>query len=514
MDSVAETYARDMAYGIMGSTRNSFLSTYQTTSRVRCLYFDGSSGALGENGTMDTQMLFLYGNTTGPPSKHSSADFLWDEYARAQHLCGWLQEKGFNLPRQGIEGIVRMSAGFELIWCNFSSPSLRLVSRLNVSVPLLAYNRTSLMGRSGRMVQGMASTDQRKRDENDLPAPDWKIDWEHEPFVASQKWDWFTSTSRTYSSEDLASSREPSLTLLDAHIVSLYSAEYRHQPIESIENEEEHLSSRSDELSYSDGSSLSRRDVMQLLMRRRSRHRVGNMSPQAVSIFRSDVEKMIAHLVNPDAPEVQEAHRSWTYMSDMIVNTFAKRLMQLQHTLYDGYVKPQRSSTSIKQQVAYLRERVHGLVMPFLDYTLSFETSADTFQQQQQCEKIQASLERCKNQYLPSRVSDKYVTGKGKESSSPSFMGQATEEVMDNICTVLISAGMSIERTWLDHFNGKLQEPHGQQQRMIRVAMQILHDDLEELTAWLGWAPHWMGCDRLCAWDVSIPQTLSLLLFL
>lgn len=37
----------------------------------------------------------------------------------------------------GVEGIVRMNAGFEMIWCNFCSPSIRLLSHLNVTAPLL-----------------------------------------------------------------------------------------------------------------------------------------------------------------------------------------------------------------------------------------------------------------------------------------------------------------------------------------------------------------------------------------
>jgi hypothetical protein len=37
----------------------------------------------------------------------------------------------------GVEGIVRMSAGFEMIWCSFSSPSIRLLSHLNVTALLL-----------------------------------------------------------------------------------------------------------------------------------------------------------------------------------------------------------------------------------------------------------------------------------------------------------------------------------------------------------------------------------------
>ena len=176
---------REMSYGIMGSTRNSFLSTYQITQTAKCLYFDGMSGIVLRNGSMDTQMLFLYGNTTGPPGNHDdAAQVLWDEYGRAQRLCGWLSERGLDSPGQGIEGIVRMQAGWELIWCNFSSPSIRLVSRFNVSVPLLEYNRTSVTVENARAAD-RASSVATSGKPTDLSAPDWDIDWDHEPFVAS-----------------------------------------------------------------------------------------------------------------------------------------------------------------------------------------------------------------------------------------------------------------------------------------------------------------------------------------
>ncbi|KAK0369281.1 hypothetical protein CLIM01_13366, partial [Colletotrichum limetticola] len=58
----------EMAYGIMGSTRQSFMLTYQTTRPVKALYFDGESAALMGLGQLDTQMLHLYGNVSGPGS--------------------------------------------------------------------------------------------------------------------------------------------------------------------------------------------------------------------------------------------------------------------------------------------------------------------------------------------------------------------------------------------------------------------------------------------------------------
>ncbi|KAL9612415.1 MAG: hypothetical protein Q9204_008963, partial [Flavoplaca sp. TL-2023a] len=328
--------SREMAYGIMGSTQNSFLSTYQTTRPVKCLYFDGASGALGENGTMDLQMLFLYGNTTGPLAKHSNSYFLWDEYARAQRLCSWLHEHEFDIPGQGIEGIVRMSAGFELIWCNFSSPSLQLISRFNVSVPLLGYNRTtSPMPYFQKRSRALLASSQNPED--DLPAPDWDIDWEHEPFVASQQWDWFTSTSATYNPGDLVSVRESSIRLLESDLLSLYSPQYGQHLSTLVEYEREHFNLTLEGGWHSDGSQGSRRDAMSQLMRRRANHRVGNMDAQDLNRLRLDLKQMVTRVLSADSHGAWNRNAiPWSRISDTIVNNFAKRLMHLQRLLAEG----------------------------------------------------------------------------------------------------------------------------------------------------------------------------------
>ena len=482
----------------MGSTRNSFLSTYQTTQSSKCLYFDGASGALGESGTMDTQMLFLYGNTTGPPGKNSSGEFLWDEYARAQRLCGWLKEQNLDAPGQGIEGIVRMSAGFELIWCNFSSPSLQLVSRFNVSVPLLGYNRTSPLITDAKKPNLAPISDQ--GDPVDLPAPDWEIDWEHEPFVASQQWDWFTSTSRAYSAEDLASSREPSIRLLDVDLVSLYSPPYQQVQTRLAEHEREQLNLTSDGFWQGISNREPRRNALKELMRRRSRHRAGDLSPQEIARFRQDVERMVSYTVSQ---EPQNCHGSraisWSRTCDTIVNSFAKRLMRFQRLLQHDYTAEREPSVYTRRRFALLRERAHALLMPFFEYPPNIGSASGI---QQQSENIQSSLDRCKRTYLPWPVRNEAHKAE-PERMGDHFVGQAIEDVMDGICSVLIGAGLSIEHTWLRNFNDDSKKMDNEQLQQSHVEMREWKDKIEELTAWLGWSPHWMGCDRLCAWDVS-----------
>jgi hypothetical protein len=93
------------------------------------------SAALMGTGQLDAQMVFLYGNTVGPSPEPGQPGFgMFDELARARGLCKWVQDNNVGGPGWGVEGMVRMNAGFELMWCNFTSPS---ISHLNATTPLL-----------------------------------------------------------------------------------------------------------------------------------------------------------------------------------------------------------------------------------------------------------------------------------------------------------------------------------------------------------------------------------------
>ncbi|KAJ6500467.1 hypothetical protein C8R45DRAFT_977819 [Mycena sanguinolenta] len=114
----------EMSYAIMVSRGGqTHLTTYRTTRPAKILYFDGMSAAWG-SGWLDSQHMFIYGM-----SKNGSKDTnWWDDYGRADRLCEWGKSRD-------IEGFVRMNAGFEIIWCDFHSPSLQLVSHLNITPP-------------------------------------------------------------------------------------------------------------------------------------------------------------------------------------------------------------------------------------------------------------------------------------------------------------------------------------------------------------------------------------------
>ena len=489
-----------MAYGIMGSTRNSFLSTYQTTRTTRCLYFDGASATLWGSGTLDTQMLLIYGNTTGIPTNDSSRPVSWDEYDRARRLCGWIHEQKAGAPGQGIEGIVRMNAGFELIWCNFSSPSLRLISRLNVSVPLLAYNRTSIVAEQVERPNPSSSPSDLLAP-TDLLATEVKNHWEREPFLASQYWDMLTSASRSYSADDLASRKEPGINVLDGNFVNFYTSEYQVFTRTIAEQEKEQLNLTSDGFWKGVHSREGRGDALIRLMRRRSKHRVGELSQSDIARFQQSLKRIVSTLSQP-AEKVSNGNEidrsiSWSAITDLIVDNYSKRLLQFRQLLEQDHDAWTSSWITAKKRFTLLRERSHALLVPYLEYSIDplWESSSE------QGSRIRKhAQERCKSAYMPWPI---LSAPHGKHPSLMQYpIGQAIEEVMEGICSVLISVGSSIEKEWGRTFNC-IPDEKDEWEEPLLASILTWQDNIEELTAWLGWAPHWTRCDALCDWDVS-----------
>ncbi|KAL8790965.1 MAG: hypothetical protein Q9195_006110 [Heterodermia aff. obscurata] len=442
-------------------------------------------------------MLLIYGNTTGVPPTNSSRPVSWDEYDRAQRLCGWIHEQEAGGPGEGIEGIVRMQAGFELIWCNFSSPSLRLVSRLNVSVPLLDYEWTSTVTEqvespdlTSSVFDPLASTD--------LPAHEVKETWEREPFLVSQYWDMITSASRSYNADDLASSKELGINLLDGDFVNFYSSEFQVFARIIAEQEKEQLNLTSAGFWKGVHSRQERGDALKRLMRRRSKHRVGDLSPSDIAKFQQSLKRIVSTLSRP-AEKVSNGNQMdrsipWSAIHDRVVNDYSKRLLQFRRLLEHDHDAWTGSWMTAKKRFTLLRERAHAFLMPYLEYPTNppLELSSE------QGSRIRKdSQERCKSAYMPWAV----YTAPHSMMHDP--IGQAFEEVMEGICSVLISIGYSIEKEWSLTFNRIANADHEWAGQPLRARILAWQDSIEELVAWLGWAPHWTRCNKLCDWDVS-----------
>lgn len=106
-----------------GKLRRGYFHFYRANRPLNLLYIDGQAAAKCPLGSLDSQDLILLGRknaVTVPPT--------FGEWPRAEQLCA-LAEEWKHPNGVKIDGFIRMEAGFEIIYCDFSEQGgLDLVS--------------------------------------------------------------------------------------------------------------------------------------------------------------------------------------------------------------------------------------------------------------------------------------------------------------------------------------------------------------------------------------------------
>lgn len=100
----------------LGTPFRGYFHTYRANRPLNLVYIDGEGAAKCPLGTMDSQDLVLLGwNHTA----HTPREQMLAEFSRARGFCAlageWALAGGVK-----IDGFVRMEAGFEIIYCDFS----------------------------------------------------------------------------------------------------------------------------------------------------------------------------------------------------------------------------------------------------------------------------------------------------------------------------------------------------------------------------------------------------------
>ncbi|KAK1833603.1 hypothetical protein QBC39DRAFT_400775 [Podospora conica] len=115
----------EMSVGIYGGSGQSNLHVYSTTRPLNIIYFDGQAATLTALGTLDSQMSILQGHVPLYPEY----DLVYDEEdQRALDLCGLVK-------KLGIDGVVRMDAGFEVLVCDYAASQVQALFVTNITVP-------------------------------------------------------------------------------------------------------------------------------------------------------------------------------------------------------------------------------------------------------------------------------------------------------------------------------------------------------------------------------------------
>lgn len=517
----------EMAYGIMGSSRNSFLLTYQTTRPIKALYFDGESAALMGLGQMDTQMLQLFGNVSGPPGNGFMG--LGQEYLRAHGLCQWFEDAGLGGRGWGFEGVVRMNAGFEMIWCDFSSPSLRLVSRLNVTAPLLPKEDGGEEAVQPKMVPENTSpaevsivdgaldlapsvtpsskqeatsyyplppqpTRSGRDSEPSHPAapPNWRHETGREPFLRIQGWGWFDSATWHFgSTRNGPGQGEVKAKVLGCGLLSYYSPQFANQSLNRASYEQKNLNLTADGLWKGPGEQGNRTNAINQLARRRRFHHLGDVTSEEALLMKQNSERALRSLLEP---QNNCSGADWVLLTSEIVQRTTNHLTMVDTKLI-SFPSDSRNETAVSEWLYDLRAQVHLFMVGYLEYPPSIKQGTWSTQSELYSE----TYSRCKYRYTRLLVPEELHASLSPEEEG---IRLAVEDVYGTICSVLLTVGFGVEQAWFESTAaGKGPESSARAAATLGSRADQWHDNIAELQAWLGWESEYYGCEQTCAWD-------------
>lgn len=93
-----------------------YMQIYRANRPLNLLYIDGESAAKCALGPMDSQDYILLGDE---PDDDDERKHLWGEVRRGTDMCALAEDWAFAAGGK-IDGFIRLEAGFEIIYCDFS----------------------------------------------------------------------------------------------------------------------------------------------------------------------------------------------------------------------------------------------------------------------------------------------------------------------------------------------------------------------------------------------------------
>ncbi|EMC94524.1 hypothetical protein BAUCODRAFT_158108 [Baudoinia panamericana UAMH 10762] len=510
----------EMSYSIAGTGLNSYLLTYRTTRPVRCIYFDGTSASLMNDGSMESQMLLLHNDSSnvpdspafGPPpsSPRDGTDFCrpgypianctrWNflqaEYDRASGLCKLIREQGLGGLGWGYEGIVRMNAGFELIWCNFSSPSARLVSHINVSAPPVddEHNPQAAQSEPGGVQSGTPPQPYYGYgDRGRSDGPHGRSPFPLGPFRESSTYEWFRSATKRYGFVGGAPGRgEARVRINSGSLFSFYDPALVDQESARQALEQKHYNITAHGYWRGPASTDDRRAALRELTRRRRYQRIRNITKSDGVFMRSTVLQRLRQSLETERP--YSSGIDWVLAVEEVVARYGIALHDISAALSTTVSESDR--TKLRATMRRLRESIHGTWIAYYEYPVldrgnlrrTFSLNAPV---------SQAALERCRNQVESFSTSDL--------SDSEHVTYRAILAVLAAICGTLLPVFLSTETLWFTYFNNATVSPHvtltAESKTELQSITQHNLDAVEELMAWLGWMDQWTACSPGCGW--------------
>ena len=519
----------ELSYGVMGSSRNSHLMTYQTTREIQCLYFDGMSAVLVGEGRIDSQMVFAFGNVTGPGKAggHPENGILFGDLERAAALCDWIRTRALGGPGWGIEGIVRMAAGFELIWCDFSSPSLKLISYLDVTVPLnnerLDHQKFSpgvvpaMRRESSEIVSSYDSATpfplptltRSQAPADPTSVPDERL-VTREPFQWSEVWQWFVSASWHYGRSGAGSGRaEDRIKPATCSFLTYYAPAFKdiHKSLAEQEREALNLTNNG---RWKGSSPSNRASALQELSRRRRHHTLADISPQDTTVLTEASEMALGRFIRPEGDKntsnkTECSGVDWTLLANTISQTYTDSLTELNQILVEWQAAIGNNDSPVRRWHDIARDHTHSLLMSFFEYPAHGNVEIRRKELNTLSARGRAAYMRCQFSWTRLLFPDQGVVLNDNEA----LLKWAFEETVGGICSIILEIGLGVEHEWESRYaapNVIYADEDDQLQQMIKIWTW----KIEELIAWLGWTGDHVTCKEVCKWDEKCKRSSRL----
>ena len=353
-------------------------------------------------------------------------------------------------------------------------PSLRLLSYLNVTVPL-----------NERPLDQDASLRRRENNGGAFPlptltqsgapvydpadpthVPDWNV-IAREPFQWSEIWQYFTSLTWHYGRSGAGSGRGEDRVKADTFgFVSYYAPELKDLRRSAAEMERSTLKLTKEGYLTSNSNRTE-------LARRRRRHTLAKLSLDDAAHLTNMMESALS---NPACSGVD-----WNLRANSIAQRYTDSLIRFRNILSEW----SNAIESTWREAA--RENAHSLLMPFFEYPADGASELH-----RSSHRGQAAYARCRYSWTRLLSADQGVQLNEHEA----LLKWAVEETLGGICSVVIKTCLAAEREW----QTRSATPSNDQ---LEVQMSISDwvSEIEELIAWLGWTGDQVTCKRTCSWD-------------
>ncbi|KAF9733436.1 hypothetical protein PMIN04_006534 [Paraphaeosphaeria minitans] len=380
-----------------------------------------------------------------------------------------------------------MNAGFELIWCDFESPSLELLSNVNVSAPNMSDGaRVARTELQQPFIQRPILNGARDRLATEDEGPNGPgMSDPREPFRNTSTWFWFSAATKRYAGDTR-------IRLDPGGVFSFYEPGLQNQSKARVAEEIEHFGLDRDGRWRSTPfrGEMGREEKLLQLQRRRRHHRLTSVDRQDAQYMRQAVEQRLRSNL-----EAKQHHRSdidWAYVAKSIVTRYSDELKTLLSDVSSD-IPDTDEDFSPKEWLTRLRQLTHWFLLPFFEYPTPLPSEAYDLAMLfgTRSPYAQAALERCVTQYS---------VNKEPTNGADVVFSRAITDTLHAMCSTVFKIGLNLEFHWFQYFQPsdpsappKLLLPHILKGRAMRWKL-----DLQELIAWLGWAEQDAGCEEKC----------------